>query len=376
MQQLYKHPRLNDYDGDLERRWYIQYSFRNPDTNKFTVFREWVTNTHKTKSARYLAAKNLIDKIRNKLLMGFNPFKARGPEENICKSLEKINAIKATTLRKRTAHSYTSVSHLFCSWLNKNGYKALLPHQLTRAIIQAYFDHSLLVEKISPRTYNNRLRSLRTLFNELVKRENLEFNIFTKIALLPETEPALIAYTGEEKILIKKHLETQHKPLWLVAMFIYYTLARPAELVRLKFDCINWENKTLLISGANSKNKKTRIVLIPDQLIDLLLQMGYDFCIKDHYIFSNGVQLTPGHKEITPNRIFNTWQKFVIDPLKIKKGIYLFKHTGAGELFDNGAGPRDIQLQLGHSSLEETVVYLNKYSNRPNESLRKHFTII
>jgi integrase len=329
--------------------------------------------SHNSKTARYVAAKELHDTILRKLIQGFDPFSKNTVRVTINVALTDLVKVKQATLRKRTGSTYSSIACLFCEWLRVNGFEHLMPHQLTLRIVQAYFDECVVKEKVSARTHNNRLRTLRTLFHVLTKREFLEYNVFTKVDLLPEEESTLSAYTPAEKILIRDELENSFPELWLSALFVYYCLIRPQELVRLQFSDIDFENKSLMIPGTKSKNKKTGTILIPDPLHDVLLRMGYDQCPKAWYIFSNGRKLTPGEKEISPNRIFNEWQQHVQNALNIKKTIYLFKHTGAGELFDDGADPRNIQLQIRHKSLEETLIYLEKYRKRPNENLRKHF---
>lgn len=369
----YKTPRIKDYNGDLTKRWYIQYAFKDPDTGKFQEFREWISSSHKSKTARYVAAKALCEGIKIKLIQGFNPFFIKEVRKPILQALNEIITIKATVLRKRTVHSYSSIAGLFGTWLTKHQYGRLMPHQLNKHVVQCYFDDCLLIEKVVPRTFNNRLRTLRTLFNELIARDYLEFNVFTKIKLLPEPESQLEAYTSDEKNLIKNLISESFPELWLCAMFVYYTFIRPQELCRLNFSDLDFTNRLVHIPGIKSKNKKTQTVLIPDPLYDLLIKMSYHKLPGWLLIFSNDRHLTPGSIEISPTRIFNSWQENVINKTGINKGIYLFKHTGVGELFENGADARNVQLQLRHHSLEEVVVYAAKYSNAPNENLRAFF---
>ncbi|WP_130736928.1 hypothetical protein [Flavobacterium sp. J27] len=65
-------PKIYDAKGDLSKRWYVYYSFRNPTTGKLerqTPIYAGINN-HKTVSERREAAKNLCWAIENLLKNG------------------------------------------------------------------------------------------------------------------------------------------------------------------------------------------------------------------------------------------------------------------------------------------------------------------
>ncbi len=207
----------------------------------------------------------------------------------------------------------------------------------------------------------------------MIEAEIIELNMWKTIKTLSTAEPEIVAYKPSELTFIRGELEYTKPHLWLCALFVHYGFIRPAELVRLKIGSLNFENKTISLPGSKTKNKNSNVILMPEPLYKKLIEMDYHTKPKNLLIVSNGRKLTPGDKEIAPTRIAEEWKEFVMDKYKIDKGIYIMKHTGAGLLFDNGADPRSTQMQLRHESLDQTLVYLKKYSNKPNETLRQHF---
>jgi integrase len=124
-----------------------------------------------------------------------------------------------------------------------------------------------------------------------------------------------------------------------------------------------------VIPGYVSKNKKQEVVHIPDALMPVLLKMNLNFP-GDYFIFAKNQQRGP--KEYAPTRIAEAWRKFA-DPHGIMKNIYSLKHTGVGLAIENGINIRDLQLQLRHSNLEMTQIYLDKFNSRPSGKLSTNF---
>ncbi|MBS1645712.1 MAG: tyrosine-type recombinase/integrase [Bacteroidetes bacterium] len=363
----YKKPCLKNRNGDLSKRWFVEYYTQE---GRKVVY---LSSKIQSEEERNKAAKLIIEQLEVKLMAGFNPLVNINKHPTIIAALALIIEIKNKTCTKRGKHTYGYVFRKFINWLIEKKYDTLPTTQINVIVARQYFDYLIIQENIRARTYNNHINGLRTLFNALIEREYTPFNPFQHIKKLPQHDAEIKTYTPEEKAKIKAHLPHTNKELYLAAMFVYYCFIRPAELVRLQFKDIFIERGFVLISSYKSKNKKTQPVIIPDPLAKIWLQMGYDTKPKEDYIFSNNFKLTPGTRPIAPTRIAQVWQNTVQKELGIKKGIYLFKHTGAGELFEAGADARNIQLQMRHHSLDETQIYLNKFSVTPSNKLAGFF---
>ena len=366
----YKPAKLNDGNNDLGEDWFVYYFFKHPESGKLVRFRVYISNKLKTKFARREKAHEIIKEINSKLIQGWSPFTYNGQRmASINDAIAFAISIKSTTLGLRSRHTYASVARLFLRFLETRKQLAKPISELNYRIIQDYFDNSLIVEKISPVTYNNRLTALRTIFNVLKKRDYLDFNPMDKIETIQEPEAPLSAFTPDELKLISKELPEFDYNLYVVSQLIFYCFIRPAELVRLQFRDILWDNGLIIIPGGKSKNKRSETVILPDQLKMNLSDWKRDYP-DDWFLFA--FHLKPGKKEIAPTRIAEAWKKFA-EKFNLQKGIYQLKHTGNGMAFDLGMNARDIQLQNRHSSLEQTQQYLNKFRRTAGEKLRADF---
>ena len=366
----YKLARLNDGNNSLDQQWFVYYSFRHPETGKMVRFRRWISKRIRTKAGRRDKAHELIKQINARLQQGWNPFaETESRLTNVGAALNFALQVKARTVGTRAQSTYRSITGIFLEYLESRKMKHISISDISHRIVQDFFDHSLMKEKISARTYNNRITALKTMFNFLVKRDYILFNPVNKIDRLPEHDPELTAYNDAELRLIARELPLYNYNLYVISQLVFYCFLRPAEIVRLQFQDLFWEHQMIIIPGTKSKNKKSEPIILPDQLIKNIQDWNH-FYPGDWYMFSS--KLKPGKKEIAPTRIAEAWRSFA-DQYDTSKGIYDLKHTGNGIAFDLGFNTRDIQLQNRHYSLDETQRYLNKFRRTPSEKFKKDF---
>ncbi|MBI9039819.1 hypothetical protein [Lutibacter sp.] len=72
----YSNPKIYDSNGDLSKRWYVYFSYRNPETGKLKRITPFYgeANKHKTKSDRMFVLAVYKHKIKELLKRGYNPF--------------------------------------------------------------------------------------------------------------------------------------------------------------------------------------------------------------------------------------------------------------------------------------------------------------
>lgn len=366
----YKLAKLNDGGGSLEKQWFIYYYYEHPETFKFVRFRKWISSRIKTGTGRRRKAAELISYFNNQLKRGWDPFSDQEKRlTNLVEAIEFALKVKARTLGKRTKHTYNSISGIFMEYLKKQKLENISIDEMNNEIAQSFCDHIILKRDYSPRTYNNHVTAMRTIFNFLIKREYLNFNPFNYIDKLREPEPEITAYNKKELEKIVKSLPRYNYNLYVITQLIFYCFIRPAEIVRLQFKDVQWDHDMILLPGSKSKNKKSEVIILPDQFKVNLKDWNLDYP-GEYYIFSRDLQ--PGTKEVAPTRIAEAWRKYA-DANDIKKNIYDFKHTGNGMAFDQGFNSRDIQLQNRHSSLDETQRYLNKFRRVASDKFREEF---
>lgn len=369
--ERYKLPKLFDADNDLSQRWFVFYSYVHPETGKFKRFRVFISNTLNTAAARRDKAKELIKIYSLKLKQGWNPFEAEQIQLTTCgRAVEIILEIKKGSLRPR---SYSTLKHVvksFNEFLEAKKLDKISVEEFSLRHAIEYLDYVKRIHKLTNRTVNYRRMNMKTIFNELIYREYIQINPFNKTLKLQTEETSVIAYSKEDLALIKAKLKESNFNLYIAALLVFYCFIRPQEMVRLRIQDLELKKRRILLPGRSSKNKKSEMVVIPDQLYEELLHFNLKFP-PDYYIFGKG--LAPGPIYTAPTRIAEAWSEWTKSVEIENHGIYALKHTGAGMALESGINVRDLQLQLRHYSLEMTQKYLDRFSSTASERLRSAF---
>jgi integrase len=359
--------------GEITDRWYVYYYFRHPETSKLVRFREFVSSKIKTKTARHTEALKMCAAINEKLNGGWSPFeKTDKTQRNIRDAINEVVELKMKiTPKKRTQLTYRSALNNFFTFLEKNKLQMISVSAFSRDHAQAYLDWCIMKRHHSNRTHNNMLQFMKTIFNDLIKRSYLYNNVWNQITELPIRQAEVSSFSNQELAIIKNHLPGYDYPLWAIANLIFHAYIRIAEIVRLRISDFNMQHRIIIIRPEVSKNNKQYIIGMHEELYEVMLQMNLNYP-SDYYLFGHG--LLPGSYEINTTRVFERWNKFK-EQYGIKQTLYKLKHTGAGMSVEAGVNIRDLQLQLRHSSLEMTQIYLNKFKQVvSSESLKKFAT--
>ena len=361
---------LFDANGDLSKRWFVHYSFRNPETGKFQRWRTWIPQTFKTKGARYVRAKELITRINTQLRTGFNPYSSNNKGLiNIEEAIDFVLECKEKNVRKRTFHSYRSHATFLKRFLKANKLHRIPIEDFNSTHAQDFLDWYKKKRSISNRTYNNVILSMNAIFNFLRRRNYILLNPFVNIERLTIEEPEIVAFTPFERRILRDQLPEYNFDLYIISQLIFSCFLRPQELVRLQVQHFQLDLNQIIIPGIVSKNKKNEVVSIPYNLTELLER--FDLNYPGHfYVFSK--DLKRGPKENYPTRIAEAWREFAIK-YGIRKNIYSLKHTGNGLAVERGINVRDIQLQNRHHNLSITQKYLDRFSKKPSDKLMNEF---
>jgi len=152
---------------------------------------------------------------------------------------------------------------------------------------------------------------------------------------------------NEITAILKQNVYIKHK---CMLYLLYSTGIRCGELVNLKVEDINFDNKIILIN--KGKGDKSRIVSLPTKLKDLLLS----YLRKER----PNIYLFEGQKG---GRYSTTSVQKVVKNAVLKAGIdkrvtpHMLRHSFATHLHDAGMDIRNIQMLLGHTSTKTTEIY-------------------
>ena len=217
---------------------------------------------------------------------------------------------------------------------------------------------SLMEAKISARSVNRKLSTLKSFYKYLLKIDEININPVKKITgpKIPKPIPAFVNTTDMDEILDDINFDKSFESLrdQIMIELFYATGIRRAELIGLKDTDIDFSNETIQVTG---KRNKQRIIPFSDGMKTLLEEYistrnkeveaisGY-FFVRD-----NGKQLYP----MLVHRIVNDHLKQV--PTLSKTSPHVLRHSFATSMLNNGADINAVKELLGHSSLAATEIY-------------------
>jgi integrase len=283
----------------------------------------------------------------------------------------KENLRAKNSLADKTKKSYADILKLFSAWLMEKRLGNIFPYYFNPILAKQYSNYLIAEKKYKGKTHNTQLGIIKSWFTDLKEIGMIGANPFDGIKELPEERGKNFAFNSQEREKLKNYLSANKRRLFYACQFLYYLLIRPKELIRMKVEDINFENKTVVIHSLNSKNNNQQSVTIPQGLEKIILEMGLDMAPKHFYIFGFHFQ-TCERKMANINGISGAHRK-VSRLLGIgeEKSFYSWKHTGACALYNAVKDPYLIMQQCRHSDVKITMIYLKSLGLTVNEKIRE-----
>lgn len=403
MTKNYSTPKIYTANGDLNKRWYVYFSYRNPSTGKLKRVTPvyGVANKYKTKEDRMWILIAYRKKLQQLLKLGYNPFednsdlfdkinskKQKNIVANTVKSVAtKPNKTVATDTEPVATSTTKTLKEAFDFALNLkknmvgastyNGYcgkvKALQrfvadkhPHiiridQLTKSIVVQFLN--TILHRTSARSRNNYRIDLSSLMQTLADNEIIPSNFIKSIPVLKAIPERNKTYTEKQQKEIYTYLEEKDPTLLLFIKFVSYNFLRPIEVCRIQIKDINLAQKTI---SFRAKNKPLKTKIIPDILLEELPDLS---------------KLDPEMYLFTPEKIGGYWdtavqnkrdyfskrfKKVVKEHFGLGKdyGLYSFRHTYITKLYRElvkNSSPFEAKSKLMLITGHTTMVALDKY---------------
>ena len=147
----------------------------------------------------------------------------------------------------------------------------------------------------------------------------------------------------------------------LIIEMLYATGVRVSELINIKYEDIDFNNRRIVVCG---KGNKERIVYYGEYAEDVLKEyMATHERNKEGYVFTN-----KNNERITDRGI-----RYIIDNImkrlsvKVHVTPHVLRHTFATDMLNNGCDIKIVQELLGHASLRTTEVYTHVTNERLKE---------
>lgn len=397
----FSEPKIFDADGDLTKRWYVYFSYRNPETGKLQRMKNIYgkTNRFKTKTERYTAL-NLYRKRLLKLLKeGYSPFqdntelhknkqnpktvqpnniKIEQPESlveeasiikpksandlvSVKEAFDKAILLKTNIVSTTTLSDYKSRINQFQKWLLNHYNMVAHINQINKKMVVEFLNHVQL--STSPRNRNNYRTVLSSIFQVLEDNEIITKNFISQIKAIRSKPKRHKTYSPKEQESIFDYLEKNDKLLLLYIKFISYNMLRPIEVCRLRVKDIDIEERKLRFQA---KNKVLKTKIIPDILIKELPDLT-SLEINDLLFTPDGIGGKWDAKLVNRRDHFSKRFKTVIkDKFGYNEnyGLYSFRHTFITKLYRGlrkELSTNEAKSKLMDITGHTTMTALNKY---------------
>lgn len=254
---------------------------------------------------------------------------------------------------------------------------------INNTVLKSYIKE--IHETYKPKSIKRKLATLKAFFNHLEFEDIIQFSPFRKIKLnikegkqLPKTiefEKIKTLFTHVYKLKNSPSSKTNHKYKAIVRdiavlELLFSTGMRVSELSNLKKDDISLNDQWTKVNGKGNKERYIPICN-PETLSALreyikLFQRTID---KTGYLFINRLE-----KRLSEQSIRLMIQKYTKSScLNEHITPHMFRHSAATLLLEAGVDIRYIQIFLGHSSINTTLIYTHVNQEPHKEIMRdKH----
>ena len=306
--------------------------------------------------------------------------------------LQCIRGIRIRNFSYATEKSYLQRLCRFAAYWKTDALESLGENE-----IKLYLDHLAVVEKVSGGTQRLALNALVFYYRDVLKRELGDFSDYKKA-------------TGRKRIPVVLSLDEIRRTLAcmasgeaLMARLQFGAGLRVSELVRLRIQDVDFENRQLVVRGG--KGDKDRVTLLPESLVEPLkaqreqARSRYEADRQDRvsgvwlpealarkfrgagerwewYWFWSAAGLAEDPREAgvvrrhhVAAKVYGRAVTLAAREAGIDKRVtsHVLRHSFATLLMRNGTDVCQVQELLGHANLETTRIYLHvEGSKRPS----------
>lgn len=354
-------PKKYTYHYDLNKQWYVYYSFFSVDLYIMKRFKVYGSiNQYQTVNEREKECERIVLEYTHKLKNGYNPFidlSQRLDKDSINQKIKQILDARLHRLRLKSRQSYTSKIDIFCKWLEITKLQYIKPSQFTAKQAESFLIWLRIERNLNNTTVNHYHTTLKSFFQDICSETQYLSNVWDKVDKYPETRLGKLPFKESQKARLKDWMQANDMEMWLFIQFMYYTFIRPGELRLLKISAIDVDDSKILVDATISKNKKSEYVSIPKPLLKAILERELHLKNQQYYVFGYGgtVNSVPYSKDV-----FNRRHKKITRAMGMsdRYTLYSWKHTGVCDAVKAGVNIKQLQLQLRHADLETTDVYL------------------
>ena len=310
-------------------------------------------------------------------------------KENNVNQIPKVDEYMKISFQLHSGNRCTSTKYAY----EKNYTKYIEPvfgnrklDKIRSSDITLWQNNLQQVEKLSRASIVKIRTSLNTMFEDAIENEIIIFNPVSKAKKLRQTENPKVQriklkpFNTKEIKSILGVCDTQDKNMIAT---LFFTGVRAGELIGLKWDCIDFEKKTILITrqivqGIEKESLKTsksrRIIPIIDALIPYLKEQYKITANQKSYVFltkkSNKYYHSAGkiREQI--------WKKALKKANVEYRNLHQTRGTFISTLIANGEDITYVSKIAGHENVKVTLEKYSEYIPSTNKEFGKCFNKI
>jgi integrase/recombinase XerC len=268
--------------------------------------------------------------------------------------------------RRYSAHTilaYHTDLDDFTKFLNLQ-YSITDPLQADHNLIRSWLI-SLIDRKISPRSINRKLSTLKSFYRYCQKQDLIKNSPMLKV-VAPRTSkqlPVFLTRANLDDLLQKVEFTPDYegcRDKMIITLF-YATGIRKTELIHILTSDLDLNKGTIKVLG---KRNKERIVPLGENVINMLneyLEKRDEFLTENKNALQNNnhsLFVTSKALPVYPRLVYSIVHKYLsLIASNSKLSPHVLRHTFATHMLDDGADLNAIKEILGHSSLAATQVY-------------------
>lgn len=216
---------------------------------------------------------------------------------------------------------------------------------------------SLVNSKISNRTINRKVSSLKSFYKFLQKTKQIEASPLVKHQTLKVLKQVQVPFSEKEifNVLNTADNDVDFESIRnkLMVELFYSTGMRRNELINIKITDIDDVNETVKVLGKRNKERFIPLLKSVRESLKKYSEIREKVEAEEPYLF-----LTKNGKKIYDTLVYRTINNyFSAVSSKVKKSPHVIRHSFATHLLNEGADLNAVKELLGHSSLASTQIY-------------------
>lgn len=316
-------------------------------------------------SQRRATARDLVEKLNQKLRTGWNPWVHQEAPKAL-HTLREAAALyvrnKEASVSKKSAQSYRNQTAMFMAWCDREGLADIPVGSFTRQHAYRYMDYIRDERNVNANTYNNYHLFCSMFWNWMVEREYRRDSPFKTVKRTRREEKLRTLILPSERQRIMEWFQANDAAMIPVCLFTFHTLLRPrSEVLRMRVMHVDLENGLITLPGGDTtKSRRNRTSAIPPSMIPALEAMQlHQFNPTDYVV---GKHLLPGPEPSGYNTVGNRWNVMrKALRLGVDKQLYSLRDSGIVQLIIDGVDLYTVMKQADHKTIDTTNRYVQHY---------------